>query len=863
MDTPRVEFSSSRVAFRVVMGARNGLRRSVQSRIAVLMVVCFGASVLAVHTVRAIDLVSDGVNGAVGNNSSNGVATTTDGNLVVFYSDANNLISNDTNQARDVFLHDRSANTTERVSVSSSGQQANGPSHAQGGSPSVSADGQIVAFYSDATNLVAGDTNAQPDVFVRLRGDGSTERVSVASDGTQGDGPSVNPSISADGRFVAFQSRATNLVPNDTNNAADIFVRDRSNNTTERVCDSVQPNRYSFTPSISADGRFVAFASAATNLVPDDTNGHLDIFVCDRTTGSIERVSVGNLSGGGTAQGDGDSILPAISGNGLVVGFKSLADNLVPDDRNNVVDVFIRDRAANVTERISVNFNGGNANDFSFPPTLNSDGRFVGFGSFASNLVVGDTNSASDVFVRDRQIGVTKQADVNGLGESANGGTPDVVPALSGDGKQIAFVSFATNLVPIDGNGSSDAYAGVNPFYGPGMCPDGTCPDGQVCVKGSCLNPTPTRTATRTPTPPPTGTPTKTPTPTATFMPCTTDQNCPDGKHCRTGYCKIERPCDDQNPIVDRHACFGDREACVDHLCECGVDCNLDGYVFVNEINKAVKILGGTVPLSQCDAADINGDGQVMGNEVTLGVINLGEGCVQEGQPLIFAHDRGGMVTLTVGSVSGAVGDDATVSIDMSGGGGDVASAQLDLLFDPNVLDVGNPGAACVKNSRLTDDVLSVTLPDDPPPPDGKRRLRLFIGDLTSPIATFADGPIATCTFRIKSAAAAAPVTLAADRLNIGDARGNIFGSQAVSGGVSILIATPTPVPAPTPGVACPGDCDGDGEVFVNEVTLAVRIMAGDAPLSECPAADADGDGEVFVTDVTRAALSLGLGCPQ
>jgi hypothetical protein len=221
------------------------------------------------------------------------------------------------------------------------------------------------------------------------------------------------------------------------------------------------------------------------------------------------------------------------------------------------------------------------------------------------------------------------------------------------------------------------------------------------------------------------------------------------------------------------------------------------------------------------------------------------------------------MVTLTVGSVSGAAGDDATISIDMSGGGGDVASAQLDLLFDPNLLDVGNPGAACVKNPRLTSDVLSVTLPDDPPPPEGKRRLRLFIGDLTSPIATFADGPLATCTFRIKSAAMAAPVTLAADRLNVGDARGNIFGSQAVSGGVSILIATPTPIPAPTPGVACPGDCNGDGEVFVNEVTLAVRIMAGDAELSECPAADADGDGEVFVTDVTRAALSLGLGCPQ
>jgi hypothetical protein len=134
---------------------------------------------------------------------------------------------------------------------------------------------------------------------------------------------------------------------------------------------------------------------------------------------------------------------------------------------------------------------------------------------------------------------------------------------------------------------------------------------------------------------------------------------------------------------------------------------------------------------------------------------------------------------------------------------------------------------------------------------------------VTEPITTFADGAIATCTFHIKSGAAATPVSLAADRLNVSDARGNVFGSQAVSGGVSILIATPTPVPAPTPGVACPGDCDGDGEVFVNEVTMALRILVGEMPLSACPAADADGDGEVFVTDVTRAALSLGHGCPQ
>jgi len=876
MDTPRVENRINRVAFQVALGARNGLFRSIRHGVVGLAAAGLSACLLVVGPAGAVDLASVNNNGAPGNSSSNGVATNGDGSIVVFYSNADNLVPADTNQVRDVFLRDRNTHTTERVSVSSSGEQANGASHATGSSPVVSADGQVVAFYSDATNLVADDTNHQSDVFVRRRGSAAvTERVSVATDGTEGNGPSVNPSISADGRFVAFQSRASNLVPDDTNNAADIFVRDTciSNGTavpsctpsTERVCD-VQPNAYSFSPSISAnpddpslDGRFVAFTSAATNLggtSDPDTNGALDIFVCDRTTGQIERVSLGE----GGVQGNGDSILPAISGNGLVVGFKSLATNLVPNDTNGVVDVFVRDRAANTTERISVNIVGGNANDFSFPPTLNVDGRFVGFGSYATNLVTGDSNTTSDVFVRDRQIGVTKQADVNDSGEEANAGSPDVVPALSSDGKLIGFVSFATNLVPVNTNQMSNVFAAVNPFYGPGMCPDGTCPDGLVCVRGSCVTPTPTRTASRTPTPPPTATATKTPTPTATFMPCTTDEQCPQGKHCRTGFCKIERPCDDTDPAVDRTQCRV-REACINDLCECGGDCNLDGYVLVNEVNRAVQILGGA-PLSQCPAADTDGKGGVMANEVMLAVINLAEGCVQEGQPLIFAHDRGGMVTFTVGSVSGSPGQDANVTIGMSGGGGDLAAAQLDLLFDPTVLDVGDPRSACTKDPRLSQDVLVVTTPDDPAP-DGKRRLRLFVGDVTAPITPFADGAIATCTFHINSGAAAVPATLAADRLNASDARGNVFGSQAVSGGVSILIATPTPVPAPTPAAACPGDCDGDGEVFVNEVTVAVRILAGEVPLSECPAADADGDGEVFVTDVTRAVLSLGHGCPQ
>jgi Tol biopolymer transport system component len=844
MGVRRAEGFVKRLARTLRLGVHRASRPAAAGVLALLLVPGTDTQVRA-QTAGAVDLASIGLSGSAGNGASSGVAVNTDDNFVVFYSDASNLVAADTNNARDIFVRDMGAQTTERVSVSSTGAQANQASHATGGAPAISGDGQIVAFYSAATNLVAGDTNHQPDVFVRSRAAATTERVSVATDGTEGNGPSVAPSISADGRFVAFQSQASNLVPDDTNHAADVFVHDRSNGTTERVCGSVQGDRFSFSPSISRDGNFVAFASAATNLVPGDTNGRLDIFVCNRSSGTIERVSVSSSG----VQGDGDSILPAISANGNFVAFKSLSTNLVANDNNGVVDVFVYDRAAGTTERISVDVNGQDADDFSFPPSISDDGRFVAFGSYATNLAAGDNNHTSNVFVRDRTIGKTLLVDVGNRGQLGNGGTPDIPPSVSGDGLAIGFVSLASNLAVNDRNDQADVYVAQNPFFGP-----------------AGFTPTPKPTGTPTPTPTVTVTPTRTlsPTFTPTFPPCMTDADCePFGKICRGGTCKIPRPCNDDDPAVDRLACFGDRETCIDGLCECGGDCNLDGFVFGNEINKAVAILNDVLPLAQCTAADINGDGQVMGNEITLAVLNLGEGCPQEGRPLIFAHDRGGMVTLTVSSTSGTAGESATVSVDVSGGNGEVATAQIDLLFDPTTLEIGNVGAACIKDPRLTEHMLSASLPDTPPAPSGLQRLRLFVGDITAPIATFGDGRVATCTFQIKPGAPGTATVVAGDRLNVGDARGDVFGSQAVSGGVSILLPTPTPVPVPTPRPFCAGDCNGDGEVFVNEITLAVRILAGEAPLADCPAADADGDGEVFVTDITRAVVSLGFGCPQ
>jgi Tol biopolymer transport system component len=285
---------------------------------------------------------------------------------------------------------------TTRVSVASDGTQANGGSF----TPSISANGRYVAFASIAVNLVSGDTNGVQDIFVHDRQTGATTLVSVAIDGSEGNGDSEEVSISADGRYVAFRSWASNLVSGDTNNLPDIFVRDRQTGQTTRVSvasDGTQANNFSFEPSISADGRYVAFMSWANNLVSGDTNGDWDIFVHDRQTGATIRVSV--ATGGGQAAGR--SQRPSISADGRYVAFASSASNLVSGDTNNHPDIFVHDRQTGVTMRVSVASDGTQTYVFSFDPSISADGRYVAFGSEADNLVSGDTNGRYDIFVRE------------------------------------------------------------------------------------------------------------------------------------------------------------------------------------------------------------------------------------------------------------------------------------------------------------------------------------------------------------------------------------------------------------------------------------------------------------------------------
>jgi Tol biopolymer transport system component len=347
----------------------------------------------------AIERISVGSNGVQGDRDSFFPKLSADGRFVAFGSLAGSLVPGDTNGATDVFVRDRRTGITERVSLGPGGSQGNGDS----GSPALSADGRFVALISEAGNLVPGDTNGATDVFVRDRRTGATARVSLGPNGVQGDGDSYYPALSASGRFIAFASNAGNLVPDDTNGAWDVFVRDRRTGITERVSlrpDGVQANSHSLRPALSADGRFVAFESFAGNLVPGDTNRTNDVFVRDRRTGTTERVSVRT----GGAQGNNSSTSPALSAGGRFVAFWSSA-NLVPGDTNSTNDVFVRDRRTGRTERVSLGPNGAQSNGPSYSPALSAGGRFVAFESEASNLVPGDTNGAWDVFVHTRAGG--------------------------------------------------------------------------------------------------------------------------------------------------------------------------------------------------------------------------------------------------------------------------------------------------------------------------------------------------------------------------------------------------------------------------------------------------------------------------
>ncbi len=333
--------------------------------------------------------------------SANAVITA-DGRFVAFHSAASNLVPNDNNNQQDIFVYDREMQIMERVSVASDGTEANNYSQYA----SISGDGRYVTFLSLATNLVENkDENYQPDVFVHDRETKTTKLVSKSLDGNTGNTKSLNPSISKDGGHIVFESFAYNLIEDDKNENADIFVYTVEDEKIELVSitsDGKQANHGSSTPAISADGRFVVYHSSARNLVPEDNKrsddsewNFSDVFLRDRKLNKTEIISV-NLE---SMPGNHPSFHASISGDGRYIAFTSMATDLVKDypqtsiyvgGKGRVarrVDIYVRDRETNVTRLVSATADGTPGNHQSQAPKISTDGRYVSFQSAASNFV--------------------------------------------------------------------------------------------------------------------------------------------------------------------------------------------------------------------------------------------------------------------------------------------------------------------------------------------------------------------------------------------------------------------------------------------------------------------------------------------
>jgi Tol biopolymer transport system component len=354
------------------------------------------------------------------------------GRYVTFSSAAPDIVRGDTNNTGDLFLRDRRTGRTERVSVSSKEKQGNSYSR---GSGAPSPDGRYVAFESDASNLVRGDTNGQQDIFVRDRRSGTTRRVSLGPNGVQANGPSFDAKITADGRYVTFTSVATNLVPGDTNNDRDVFVRDLKAGRTwlaSSTSDGRPANRTSESGVTSPDGRFVYFASNADNLeegAPFTTS----VYRKDLRTGAVRRVSTSE-TGGLLLFGR----LPSLSGDGNLLAYSG-APTLGGFDQ-----AYVKDLRTDKVVVASIGVDGQPANHYISNPTISASGRYVAFDTSATNMHPTWTPPGS-VVVRDLRAATTTIGSVSTTGQPVDNGHQPV-PVVSDGG--VAFMSASPTIVP-------------------------------------------------------------------------------------------------------------------------------------------------------------------------------------------------------------------------------------------------------------------------------------------------------------------------------------------------------------------------------------------------------------------------------
>lgn len=395
-----------------------------------------------------LELASSDAEGVGGNSNSSAPVISADGTKVVFQSGASDLVPGDTNGQYDLFLKDLTTGAITLVNTAADGTVAQG-SFAR---YALSADGTTVAFASDADSLVPGDTNGTFDVFVKDMVTGQVTLVSQTAGGVPANGFSASPALSADGTIVAFESRADDLVPGDTNGLPDIFVKDLATGAVtlaSLTAGGAQTDGMSVSPLLSADGTKLVFTSAATNLVPGDVNGEMDTFLKDLTTGQVTLVSQAadgtqpnRLSGGTSLSADGTRVV-----------FATAADNLVPNEANDTDDVFVKDLTTGALTLVSQTAAGVQSNGWSGDARMSGDGTKVVFVSSATNLVPDDTNGLTDVFMKDLTTGEITLVSLSPDGQTGSGANWGDAATVSFDGSRVAFSSAAPDLSPDDANG--------------------------------------------------------------------------------------------------------------------------------------------------------------------------------------------------------------------------------------------------------------------------------------------------------------------------------------------------------------------------------------------------------------------------
>jgi Tol biopolymer transport system component len=441
----------------------------------VVLTILVGARALADGpALRRTILVSRNAEGQLGNGVSSFPTISGDGRFVAFQSMATNLSPRATDGTQQIYVLDRKTGSVELVSRNAAWVAGNETSSA----PAISFDGRFVAFWSHADNLVSNDTNENRDAFVYDRHTRRIERVSVSSRGEQGTGVDDSeeleehsglhaieghpPSISGEGRFVVFWTGLNGLARGDNDDVIDVFVRDRWSDTTRRISRGMggaPADGASRHANINGAGNLAVFDSEATNLVPDDTNGKMDIFAYDLVRGRLEKLT--HAVGGGPT--NDDSLEPHLDFSGRVIAFTSWANNLVATDANNTRDAFVLDRVTSTVEMVSLASNGAQLPAPTFEAGPSPDGRYVAMMTLASIV----PQATANVFLFDRRTKQLEQLNVNSQGQP---GDPLIigpihepiadpsVPAMTPGAKSVAFWTTAANLVAGDTNGVGDVF---------------------------------------------------------------------------------------------------------------------------------------------------------------------------------------------------------------------------------------------------------------------------------------------------------------------------------------------------------------------------------------------------------------------